>query len=107
MSGTILISEKKNLPLSTLTFDYLVERIRVAFKVDYIKYREEIYSPLDDGGMTFISLKDQEVKAFRAFCNATERAYSEASNEEGFPRYEDMWRTLLEMLKSDPRYGTA
>jgi hypothetical protein len=107
MSGTILIGEKNSIPLSTVAFDRLVEKIRAEFMGDESKYMDDIYSPLDDGGMTFISLKTQNGEGFRAFCRAVDRAYKKEASEESFHKYNDIWQTLMESLKSDSRHTEA
>ena len=105
MSGTILIGEKKALPLSTSAFDYLVDKIKVEFKEGDEEYRDEIYFPRDEGGMTFIDLRNQDEEGFLAFYRATERAYIAASEEDVFPAYEVVWRSLLDLLGADSRSG--
>jgi hypothetical protein len=104
MSGSILIRDKGSISLGSSIFDYLIEKIRASFHKDEEKYKNEIYRPFDEGGMPFISVKDQNIEGFFAFCRATERAYGEASKERSFPTYETVWRNLLDLLKSDSRY---
>lgn len=104
MAGTILIGEKKGLPLSTIEFDYLVERIRLAFNNVDEDFMREIYEPLDEGGMTFISLIGLNEKGFQAFAHATAQAYSQDSQEGAISKYKSRWNELLAVLADDPRY---
>jgi hypothetical protein len=103
MAGTILVDDDCGLATSTIEFDYLVERIRQAFAKNDEKFMQEIYEPLDEGGMTFISLTDTGVDGFRAFVRAAKQACSRAAAEEGFAQHRKQWTELLEILERDPR----
>jgi hypothetical protein len=105
MAGTILIAEEKVLATSTNDFDYLVERIRHSFLPEDASFLSEIYDPLDTGGMTFISLIEQEAVGFNAFVRTSKRAYHKATIEETFWKRKELWDELLNMLKADPRYA--
>jgi hypothetical protein len=100
MAGAIVIAEGKALSMSGVDFEYLVEAIRGAFLDDEENFRTEIYRPLDEGGMDFISLRKQDKSGFNAFFRATQGASSKVS---GVDR-KCLWDELITMLKSDPRY---
>lgn len=103
MAGTILVDDDSGLATSTVEFDYLVERIRHAFTKDDERFLQQIYEPLDEGGMTFISLTDTGVEGFRAFVRAAKQACSRAATEEGFAQHRKQWADLLDILERDPR----
>jgi len=107
MAGTILISDNIGLATSTVEFDYLVERIRRAFDAGEEQLVSEIYEPLDEGGMTYISVADKGEEVFRSFGNAVMRAYSTSKSEVSFSSYKERWLELISLIKSDPRWNTA
>jgi hypothetical protein len=100
MAGAFVIAEGKALSMSGVDFEYLVQAIRGAFLDDEEKIKTEIYRPLDEGGMDFISLREQDNSCFKVFFRATERAFCKAS---GVNR-KCLWDELITLLKSDPRY---
>jgi hypothetical protein len=107
MAGTILVGEKSGLAMSTVEFDYLVERIRHAFNEGDEKFAQEIYEPLDAGGMTFISVAEAGVDGFRAFVRAARQACSRAATEDGYAQHSKWWGDLLCLLERDPRYAAG
>jgi hypothetical protein len=60
-------------------------------------------NPLDEGGMTFISLPEVGSEGFRAFARAVRLACSRAPAEAGFEQHEKRWAELLDILERDPR----
>lgn len=107
MAGTILVNDQSGLGTSTFEFDYLVERIRQAFAKDEEGFLQEIYRPLDEGGMTFVSLSQVGSDGFRAFARAARLACSRAATEEGFEHHRARWAELLHILERDPRYAAG
>ena len=107
MAGTILISDNVGLATSTVEFDHLVERIRKAFVVGEEQLASDIYEPMDEGGMTFISVSDKDPEVLVAFGNAVMRAYLASQNEASFPSYKERWLELIGLIKSDPRWTSA
>ena len=103
MAGAILISENNGVSLKSLDFDYIIEKIRPHFGVDEDLVREEIYSPVDDGGMSFISLKEQNDDGFNAFFRAASIVYESELREQPLSARRSSWDELMMALRSDPR----
>jgi len=104
MAGSIFVSSETLLSLSSVQFDYLVEKIRaVALEVDKT-YWSQIFEPMDEGGMSFISLEQQDISGFSVFCSAVTLAKekSEAASAEG--HYLALWNRLTTLLQQDSRY---
>ena len=104
MGGSIIISKKVLLPLSTFGLYYLVERIRKEFDADDELFRTEIYETLDEQGMNFIVLDKQGKSGFNAFVKAARRARDKARDEDSFSSYGQLWKPLFDLLEVDPRY---
>ncbi|GGY53678.1 hypothetical protein [Pseudoduganella albidiflava] len=107
MAGAILVTEKNGVSLSSIDFDYIIEKIRPNFNDSEKDVREEIYSPVDDGGMSFISLVEQCAERFNAFVRAASIAYENEIKEQPFSARRNSWDELLTALRSDPRYGKS
>ncbi|WP_339385769.1 hypothetical protein [Burkholderia sp. Ac-20379] len=103
MAGTIMIAKNNMMGTSTLEFDYLVERIRAAFPVEYKSIASAVYEPLDEGGMTFISAIDLDQESYCVFSDAVHRAYKDSMREASFPLHESRWIDLLGIVENDPR----
>ena len=84
MAGSIFISKELRLPVSTLQFDYLTERIRRAFDADGERFRRQIFAPEDEGEMKFISAENEDGEGVRAFYRAVVSAQSKAATEDGY-----------------------
>jgi hypothetical protein len=65
------------------------------------------YEPLDEGGMTFISLEALDGESYRCFVEATKRAESKASTDASFPKRSALWRQLYDMLLVDVRMSES
>ncbi|QWT22147.1 hypothetical protein KPL74_09080 [Bacillus sp. NP157] len=104
MSGTIIFSPGHGVATSTINFDYLVERIRQSFDASDGDVISEIYDPLDQGGMTYISLADLSQEKFNAFVRAVRRAYSLAASDGSYHKFTVAWEELLAKLRADTRY---
>lgn len=104
MAGTILISDQSIIDLSTKDFDYFSERIRADFPADKQDLAEDLFSPIDEGGMAFISLIDASEEIFSAFCTAVFAAEKRAKVEQKFPLYSSQWDRLLNALQDDSRF---
>lgn len=103
MSGTIIVSPGHGVATSTVNFDYLVERIRQSFDAVDDEVVSEIYEPMDQGGMTYISLADLSQGKFNSFVRAVMRAHSLAASEESYHKFSAVWEELLAKLKVDSR----
>lgn len=103
MAGAILITEESVLSLSSIEFFYIIDTIRKFFNERDAEVVNEIYSPVDSAGMTYISLIDESTAYFNAFFNATLLAYaSEVKNGVASFR-QDTWKDLISSLKLDSR----
>ncbi|NTG50763.1 hypothetical protein G6M04_25570 [Agrobacterium rhizogenes] len=103
MAGPIFISEKVLIPLSTFGLYYLIERIRQEFDDEDEIFKREIYETLDEQGMSFIVLSEQDKRGFNAFVKAARRACKKARQEEAFSTYGRLWEPLFNLLEADPR----
>ena len=100
MAGAIIISENEGLSLNAGEFDYIIEKIRENFADEDYSIREEIYSPIDEGGMSFVSLKDRSDKEIRAFSRAAQVAYDKEARERPHSDRMALWEALLSALRS-------
>ena len=103
MAGTILISRGVGVPVSTLQFDYITERVRSEFGESERNFMEQIYSSMDEGGMAFISAESQGVEGFKIFLNAVQKAHRRAADTENYAIYQMLWEELERTILSDPR----
>lgn len=104
MAGTILVSEGKGISLSSVDFDVLVEKIRPCFREEEGAIRDIIYEPVDEGGLAYISLKEQNTEGFNAFVRAAQSAYRIVSEQFDAAQRSAMWDELLHALEADPRF---
>ena len=103
MAGAILLAENNGVSLNSLDFDHIIEKIRPNFRDSEDLVRDEIYSPVDDGGMSFISLKEQNSDGFNAFVRAALIAYESEISEQPLSSHRSSWDELMTALRSDPR----
>ncbi|MBB4526586.1 UNVERIFIED_ORG: hypothetical protein M2435_006657 [Rhizobium sophorae] len=103
MAGSIIVSRGVLISLNTMGLYYLIERIRVEFGDEDNVYRTRIYETLDEQGMPFIALDEQDSQGFNAFVTATKRAYDKERKQASF--CEPLWSDLINKLVSDPRYA--
>src|SRR5882762_3030379 len=106
MAGSIFISKESRLPVSTQQFGYLVERIRVEFDAEDQPFVREIYSSMDDGGMSFISAENEGYAGFEAFFRAVAKAKLKASVESNYDAFVQLWNDLLTKIRVDPRFSS-
>lgn len=81
MAGAIVVSEHNGLSLNSVDFDYIAERIRRNFPKGYQELSDDIFSPMDEGGLSFISLIECNDRAIAVFQEAVEAAYKEELEE--------------------------
>lgn len=103
MAGEILLAENKGVSFNSLDFDHIIEKIRPNFRAGEDLVRDEIYSPVDDGGMSFISLKEQGADGFNAFFRAASIAYESEIGERPLSPHKSSWDELMMTLRDDPR----
>jgi hypothetical protein len=106
LAGAIFISKELRLPVSTRDFDYLAERIRLAFDTEGQAFLREIYSPADDAGMYIISAEYGGEAGLHAFFRAVLRASQENSGEPDYEVYARFWNDLLTLIRLDPRFSS-
>ena len=112
MAGFIQIKDEYGIALNSVTFNAIAEYPRNFFNFEEKKLIEEIYSPLDEGGMDMISLDGEAVESFNAYYSGIFRAfeYCKAQNKCGelgadnFGSVMSSWNELLEALRRDPRF---
>jgi hypothetical protein len=111
MAGFIHLSIGVGFPISSRTFNVIVEKTR-----EYLGnnncYTQKIYEPLDEGGLDIISLEEQEEEGFNAFYNATvlamEQYKFDTKMSSEYLLKEDLiyksWKELLDLIIKDNRY---
>lgn len=103
MAGAILVADKKGVSLSSVDFDYILEKTRTFFRDTEAAVRDEIFCPIDEGGMSFISMKDQGGEGFKAFLRATTLAFEQENKESPRSVHRAAWESLVQALQSDAR----
>jgi hypothetical protein len=106
MGGSVLISKGNGVVLSSRDFDYIIEKIRPYFPSNAHLFRDEIYDPVDEGGMSFLSLMEQNEKGVEAFFYAATSAFEHETEEER-RSLEKTWNELFNAIKSDSRFGNG
>jgi hypothetical protein len=111
MAGLIHFSVGVGFPISSRSFNEIVERTR-EYLLDNNYYAQKIYEPLDEGGLDIVSLEEQGEEGFNAFYMATLLAMEKYKQEKKLSE-EDLikgdlvyvsWGQLLELLRQDIRY---
>lgn len=102
MAGSIIIAPGKGVALNSQGFDLIVSAIRKKLIVSAPDVIEDIFDPLDSGGMTFISVSASTPSEFMHFYEAAKSAFSEwnQSSQGAFPE----WQELIEKLAADERH---
>ncbi|WP_159082888.1 hypothetical protein [Burkholderia mayonis] len=107
MAGSIVIFKDIRVPVSTSQFDYLVSRIGDWFDSSDIWVKDEVYLPMEEGEMSFISTESLNSNGLSIFLTAVTRARTASQAEESFPLYENVWDQLVEKLRQDTRLGNT
>ncbi|MFZ6759284.1 hypothetical protein ACO0K9_18930 [Undibacterium sp. Ji50W] len=103
MAGTIFVSKDVRVSVSTNQFDYFTERVRSGFSDSEKVFMGQIYSPMDDGGMMFISAESQDIEGFNIFLKAVQKARKKSASEKNYSVYQVLWDELESKILSDPR----
>jgi hypothetical protein len=112
MAGYVHITKDVGLSMSTISFNAIVEFPRKYFDSDSKEFESEIYEPVDEGGMDFISLIEQEASGFMVFYKVVNAAYKESErlgrcgnlDDQFYGMVMNTWAELLELLRADSRY---
>lgn len=112
MAGYVHITNEIGLSMSTISFNAITELSRVNFKVELKRYELEIYSPVDEGEMDFISLIEQEQEGFMAFYEALAQTYDNckqvgrcgALDGQFYGMVMGTWEELLSLMEQDKRF---
>ncbi|WP_175818888.1 hypothetical protein [Burkholderia sp. BCC0419] len=107
MAGSIVISKDVRVPVSTDQFDYLIGRIGDQFDSSGMQIKNEVYLPVEEGGMSFISTESLDSNDLAIFLTAVMRARTAAQAEGSFLLYENVWNQLVEKLRQDARLGIS
>jgi len=113
MAGFIFINDDDGLSVNSMTFNAIAEFTRPFFATTDKVYIDEVYAPLDEGGMDMLSLADQNVIGFNAYFRGISRAYNECLKAgkcgQLADNYFDMvmksWSELIELLENDSRFS--
>lgn len=103
MAGAILVAENKGVSFNSLEFDYIIEKIRPHFGDQEHRVRDQLYSPVDEGGLSFISLTEQGRDGFNAFARAASIAYDGELKEQPLSMHRQSWDALMTALRADTR----
>lgn len=112
MSGYVHITHDTGLSMSTISFNAIVEFPRRYFDSSLKELESQIYEPVDEGDMDFISLIEQDSEGFMAFYKALSTAYAESEktgkcgnlDSQFFEMVMVTWKQLLDLLESDSRF---
>lgn len=113
MAGFIHIKDEKGLSVGSIAFNAIAEFTRPYFKEADKKHIQEIYSPIDEGGMDMISLAEQDTQGFNAYYNGIHEAYNDCIRskkcgdlgDQYFYMVMDSWKELIELLEKDERFN--
>lgn len=103
MAGAILVSQNNGVSWNSLDFDYIIKHIKSRFQHGEELVRDEIYSPVDKGGLSFISLTEQSDNGFNAFVRAAVLAAERDLIEHPLSDRKICWDELMVLLRADPR----
>jgi len=103
MAGAILISERLGISLNSSDFDDIIEKIRENFADGALSIRDAIYAPIDEGGMSFVSLTEQGDTALLAFLHAAEAAYEKELQTGRLFSRKALWDALMSALRGGVR----
>ncbi len=104
MGGSVVVCEGGSATMSTLQFVAIAEAIRLQFSEDEVEVMKEVFSPMDEGEMTFISAMELPQVEFAAFAAAVQKAHDAWQQGGQIMVGEDIWQELLDAISSDPRY---
>lgn len=104
MGGTVVVAHSRYATMSTRQFVGVAEAIRMEFSPEEDEVMREVFSPMDDGEMTFISAMELAPEAFAVFVRAVQRAHIVCRQRGNIIVNESVWQELLEAISIDPRY---
>lgn len=91
--------------MSGMAFIHIAEAIRSFLRIEDIGTLRDIYRPLDEGGLDFISLDFLEKNDFESFFYAAHMAFDEEQRQYPESQFKQVWNELFERLSADPRFG--
>ena len=104
MAGSIIISNDLILSVSTWQFDCIESQIRSELKLIDQSVFEKVYSPLDEGGMNFISAESLSANEFGDFVQAVMKAVERVKKNPHDQDLLSLWEDLLGKLRADARF---
>ena len=112
MAGFIHINDKDGLSLGRISFNAIVEFTRPFFPKETKKTLEEIYDPVDNGGLDIITLVGQGEEAFNNYYKGIYKAYETCLKDkhcgELDSQYYEMvmgsFKDLINLLEIDERF---
>ena len=93
--------------LTTLQFDYVVERIRDQVIKDGAVALNRVFVPLDEEGVMFLSAESLDAAEFRSFVQVAQRAAARAREEPFYASGQETWRRVMAALVADERSGCS
>ncbi len=102
--GSVVVSESRSAGMSTHQFLRVAEAIRMEFSPQEGEVMREVFSPMDDGEMTFISAMELPQEAFAVFVRAVQNAHIACRQRGDIIVNEGVWQKLFDAISSDPRY---
>lgn len=103
MAGTIILADRKGVPMDGFTYEYFSDLIRAGFRVGEEEVRDKVFWHQDEGGMSLIYAAELNSGEFCSFASAVVEARNRARSEENFEYYAELWSELIELVKEDVR----
>lgn len=103
MAGAIIVSESAGVSLNGLEFAHIIDAIRPILSVHDNSLVNQIWEPVDEGGMDFISVESLNVAGYQAFYESAREANARELQTNPASPFKRAWGELLETLSADPR----
>lgn len=103
MAGAIIIADKRGVSMSGLAFQHIIGAIRPIIRARDEPLAEQIWEPIDEGGMDFVSLEFLDRDSYRVFCESVRDASERDLKANPDSVFRSTWGELLDSLSTDPR----
>lgn len=101
MAGGIVVSDKKAVSIGSGPFHIIVEKIRECFEPGEEGVRASVFSPMDDGGMQFISAVDLSPEDYMVFYKAVKRTYRAFEDEHDLIVDQEVWDEIFGAFRDE------
>ena len=89
--------------MSGFEFDHILDAIRPILQARDWALADEIYEPVVEGGMDFISVESLSPESYGVFCESAREAYARHLEANPTSPFKRAWSELLDSLSADPR----